>query len=151
MLRIGELVLRTGVAAPTLRSWERRHGLVPSRRTAGNQRLYPESAVDAVAEVQRARASGLPLGEIARWQRAGRAPAPTAAPARPAPAPTAGALRCPEQFAAWLDGQVRARELARALKEELVAERVRLVAERGRLTAERERLVAARPVRAVAA
>jgi MerR family transcriptional regulator, light-induced transcriptional regulator len=43
-MRIGELSRRVGVAADTLRVWERRYGLLTPRRTTGNVRLY--SAVD---------------------------------------------------------------------------------------------------------
>ncbi len=133
LLRIGELARRTGVAATTLRTWERRHGLVPSGRTPGNQRLYPVSAVDAVRRVQRLHAEGAPLSEIARATTA--APGATAALTRPAqPVPPVQQQRSQlEQYRARLS--------------QLVAERHALVAERHALVGRRDELVRARPRR----
>lgn len=39
-MKIGQLADRTGVAADTLRAWERRYALLHPRRSSGNQRLY---------------------------------------------------------------------------------------------------------------
>jgi DNA-binding transcriptional MerR regulator len=52
-LRIGEVARRAGVTTATLRAWEARHGLVPSARTAGGQRLYQEADVGRVRAVRR--------------------------------------------------------------------------------------------------
>ena len=51
LLRIGAVSRATGVAVPTLRSWERRYGLPVPARTAGGHRLYPELAVGQVKDV----------------------------------------------------------------------------------------------------
>lgn len=66
LMRIGELARRTGVTTATLRAWDRRHGLVPSVRTAGNQRLYPVAAVAAVLRVRDLNTAGTPLSEVRR-------------------------------------------------------------------------------------
>jgi DNA-binding transcriptional MerR regulator len=52
-LRIGEVARRAGVTTATLRAWEARHGLLPSARTAGGQRLYREEDVGRVQAVRR--------------------------------------------------------------------------------------------------
>lgn len=41
-LTVGAAARRLGIAAPTLRSWERRYGLSPSRRSAGGHRRYSQ-------------------------------------------------------------------------------------------------------------
>ncbi|MGB2850775.1 MAG: MerR family transcriptional regulator, partial [Solirubrobacterales bacterium] len=41
-IRIGELARRAGLPAATLRSWERRYGIVSPGRTEGGYRLYTE-------------------------------------------------------------------------------------------------------------
>jgi len=61
LLTIGELAERTGVAAATLRSWERRHGFPVPARLAGGHRRYDAQQVALVAEVARLRRSGLPV------------------------------------------------------------------------------------------
>jgi DICT domain-containing protein len=79
MLTIGELAFRTGVQAGTLRMWESRHGFPRAERLPSGHRRYPDSEVDLVLEVVRARESGLSLA--AAIQRAvqsdGGAPAPS--------------------------------------------------------------------------
>jgi DNA-binding transcriptional MerR regulator len=52
-LRIGEVARRAGVTTATLRAWEARHGLLPSARTAGGQRLYEEADVGRLQAVRR--------------------------------------------------------------------------------------------------
>ena len=51
-LRIGEVARRAGVTTATLRAWEVRYGLLPSARTAGGHRLYPEADVGRVQAVR---------------------------------------------------------------------------------------------------
>src|SRR3954468_1327489 len=64
-LRIHGMVELTGVAAPTLRAWERRYGVPEPARTASAYRLY---SADDVAEVARMRdlcASGVAAAQAA--------------------------------------------------------------------------------------
>jgi MerR family transcriptional regulator, light-induced transcriptional regulator len=58
-IRIGELARRTGVAAPLLRAWERRYGLLRPERTAGGARAYGPDDERRVAEMTRRRAEGM--------------------------------------------------------------------------------------------
>ncbi len=47
LLPIGEVARRAGVTVPTVRAWERA-GKLNSVRTPGNQRRFPEPAVEAL-------------------------------------------------------------------------------------------------------
>jgi MerR-like DNA binding protein len=60
-LRIGDLVGRTGVAEPTLRMWERRHGFPGPTRTPSGHRRYTEDHVDQILCVLAGRMAGLSL------------------------------------------------------------------------------------------
>ena len=66
LLTISDLSERTGVPAPTLRSWEARYGFPTPVRLAGGHRRYAEPDVAAVQEVLRHRASGLALEAAVR-------------------------------------------------------------------------------------
>lgn len=63
MLTIGELSRRSGVAASTLRFYERQ-GLISSHRTAGNQRRYDDNALRRVAFVRASQRVGMTLAQI---------------------------------------------------------------------------------------
>jgi DICT domain-containing protein len=65
-LSISDLADRTGVAVPTLRSWEARSGFPDPQRMPGGHRRYAEDDVLAVQEVLRHRDSGLPLAAAVR-------------------------------------------------------------------------------------
>ncbi|MBV8296201.1 MAG: PAS domain S-box protein, partial [Acidimicrobiia bacterium] len=60
-MRIGELARRTGIAAGTLRAWERRFGLLSPVRSGGGQRRYQEADVERVLVVRRLIGEGLTL------------------------------------------------------------------------------------------
>jgi MerR family transcriptional regulator, light-induced transcriptional regulator len=60
-LSIRQLAERTGIPAPTLRSWEARHGFPQPRRQSGGHRRYDEGDVALVEEVLRLRDSGLSM------------------------------------------------------------------------------------------
>ncbi|MCD0451238.1 redox-sensitive transcriptional activator SoxR [Actinocorallia sp. API 0066] len=62
-LTIGELAERSGVAASTLRFYER-EGLIHSRRTTGNQRRYTRETLRRVAFVRLAQRVGVSLAAI---------------------------------------------------------------------------------------
>lgn len=76
-LLIGEVSRRTGVAAPTIRYYERL-GLLPApQRSASGYRRYSESTVEALAFIRKAQALGFSLDEIAevlKLTRAGQRP-----------------------------------------------------------------------------
>lgn len=50
---VGELAELVGIAAPTLRTWDRRYGIGPSFRTEGGHRRYTIVDVDRVATMAR--------------------------------------------------------------------------------------------------
>ena len=49
MYTIKQAALRTGVAIPTIRAWERRYGVVTPARTTAGYRLYDEDAIERLA------------------------------------------------------------------------------------------------------
>lgn len=64
MLTIGKLGDAAGVKVPTIRYYEQ-IGLLPEPdRSAGNQRLYGQSALDRLAFIRHARELGFPLDAI---------------------------------------------------------------------------------------
>lgn len=64
MLTIGKLGEAAGVKVPTIRYYEQ-IGLLPTpERSAGNQRLYGQSAQDRLAFIRHARDLGFPLDAI---------------------------------------------------------------------------------------
>lgn len=64
-LTVGAAARRLGIAAPTLRSWERRYGLSPSTRSAGGHRRYsPEDLAKLRAMVTMVN-QGVPTAEAA--------------------------------------------------------------------------------------
>ncbi len=63
-LRIGELSKRTGTNNETLRFYETRGLLEEPRRSPAGYRLYPESAVEKVSFIVRAKRMGFSLKEI---------------------------------------------------------------------------------------
>lgn len=48
---IGDVSQQTGVAAVTLRAWERRHGLVKPQRTPKGHRLYTQADIDEINQI----------------------------------------------------------------------------------------------------
>jgi MerR family transcriptional regulator, light-induced transcriptional regulator len=78
MLTIGELGARTGVQPGTLRMWESRHGFPRAERLPSGHRRYPDTEVERVLEVVRAREAGLSLA--AAIERASEDEASPAAP-----------------------------------------------------------------------
>jgi MerR family redox-sensitive transcriptional activator SoxR len=78
MLTIGEFARRSGVAASTLRFYERQ-GLISSHRTASNQRRYDDNALRRVAFIRASQRAGIALaqiGEVLAFLPAGMAPTP---------------------------------------------------------------------------
>jgi DNA-binding transcriptional MerR regulator len=62
---VGVVAERLGIAAPTLRSWDRRHGVGPSVRTSGNHRRYTELDIRRVQLMARLTAQGVPAQSAA--------------------------------------------------------------------------------------
>lgn len=60
-LSIREVAQRTGVAEPTLRTWEQRHGFPAPARLPSGHRRYSEADVEAIAAVEADRRAGVPL------------------------------------------------------------------------------------------
>lgn len=64
-LRVSQLAERAGVAASTVRFYERAGLLSPARRAANGYRVFDESALDELAFVSRAKGIGMTLEDIA--------------------------------------------------------------------------------------
>lgn len=62
-MRIGELAVRTGVNAATLRAWERRYGLLRPTRTDGGHRVYGNEDVARVRAVLALANAGVRVSE----------------------------------------------------------------------------------------
>lgn len=60
-LSIGDVAERTGVAVPTLRMWEQRHGFPQAERLPSGHRRYRAEDVDLVRQVLRRREGGMRL------------------------------------------------------------------------------------------
>ncbi|MET1037031.1 MAG: MerR family transcriptional regulator [Aeromicrobium sp.] len=63
---VGSVAARLGIAASTLRTWERRYDVGPSRRTAGGHRRYSETDINRVILTQLLIARGAPARDAAR-------------------------------------------------------------------------------------
>ncbi|ONI70210.1 hypothetical protein BWI15_26105 [Kribbella sp. ALI-6-A] len=64
-LTVGAAARRLGIAAPTLRSWERRYGLRPSARSAGGHRRYDAHDLARLRAMLRLVEQGVPTAEAA--------------------------------------------------------------------------------------
>lgn len=62
---VGALSAMLGIAAPTLRTWERRYGVGPTFRTSGGHRRYTIVDADRVATMARLIESGVAASEAA--------------------------------------------------------------------------------------
>lgn len=66
---VGAVADRLGIAASTLRTWERRYGVGPSHRTQGGHRRYTERDIDRVELLRRLVARGVSAQDAARVAR----------------------------------------------------------------------------------
>lgn len=66
-LPVASVARRLGVAPSTLRTWDRRYGLGPSRHTDGRHRRYGSSDIGRLELMQRALLSGASTAEAARF------------------------------------------------------------------------------------
>jgi len=62
---VGAVATRLGIAGPTLRTWDRRYGLGPSRRTDGGHRRYTDTDVARLALMSRLTDEGVPAAQAA--------------------------------------------------------------------------------------
>ncbi|MBX2859228.1 MAG: MerR family transcriptional regulator [Cellvibrionaceae bacterium] len=91
-ISIGAAARLTGINANTLRMWERRYQLGPSKRSSGGQREYSTTDIDHLRLIKKLLDQGLRIGDIARLSSktlAGLlldAGVPTTEPQREAPA-----------------------------------------------------------------
>ncbi|MFA1549292.1 MerR family transcriptional regulator [Actinomadura chokoriensis] len=65
-LSVGAVAQRLGVAASTLRTWDRRYGIGPTRRSTGAHRRYTPADIARLEVMHRLLLSGAPPGEAAR-------------------------------------------------------------------------------------
>src|SRR3954468_14916809 len=66
-LPVASVARRLGVAPSTLRTWDRRYGLGPSRHTDGRHRRYGSSDIGRLELMQRALLRGASTAEAARY------------------------------------------------------------------------------------
>ena len=88
----------TGVAATTLRAWERRYKLLTPQRTAKGHRLYSQADVDLVKGVVARLQSGMSISEAVRQQRQPGEPSQTSESASQWPTFQRRMLHAVEQF-----------------------------------------------------
>src|SRR5215217_3012034 len=59
----------TGLAADTLRAWERRYGLPTPNRTAGGHRLYSQRDIETIKWLMKRQAEGLSISHaVVMWK-----------------------------------------------------------------------------------
>ncbi|MDT4962807.1 MAG: MerR family transcriptional regulator, light-induced transcriptional regulator [Pseudonocardiales bacterium] len=104
-LSVTDVAERVGVAAATLRAWERRYGIGPSARTTGGHRRYSNADVAALQRLQRLIRAGMPTGSAAllAFDMIGRDDSGGAVTAPDAAAAIAHGDRLTERFAAAVD------------------------------------------------
>ncbi|MEQ6901631.1 DICT sensory domain-containing protein [Nocardioides sp. YIM 152588] len=81
-LSIGEVAERSGVAVPTLRMWEQRHGFPQASRLPSGHRRYTEADVALVRQVLRHRDAGMRLDTAIAETVRGASPQPASVYAR---------------------------------------------------------------------
>ncbi|MGY0489994.1 MerR family transcriptional regulator [Streptomyces sp. WG-D5] len=74
-LTSGTVARRLGVSPTTLRSWDRRYGLGPARRSEGRHRRWSPEDVAMLEAMCRLTSQGVPPGEAARLAKSGTHPA----------------------------------------------------------------------------
>src|SRR5512134_3318763 len=83
----------TGIAADTLRAWERRYGLPMPQRSAGGHRLYSQRDIETIKWLMKRQAEGLSISRaVDLWnERLASGTDPLAAPIPPAILPASSA------------------------------------------------------------
>nr|BFE87054.1 hypothetical protein GCM10020093_096550 [Planobispora longispora] len=85
---IGAVARRLGVPAPTLRTWNLRYGVGPSRRSPGGHRRYDSGDLWRLEEMNRLIKTGVPAADAARQVLRARPAGAADAPAEAAVAAT---------------------------------------------------------------
>ncbi len=107
---VGTVARRLGVAASTLRTWNRRYGIGAQELSPGRHRRYTAEDITRLEQMQKLILRGVAPADAARAALAGPvAPAPAPGPARPGPGHGAGGQRL-----ALPGASAAARGLARA-------------------------------------
>jgi DNA-binding transcriptional MerR regulator len=70
-VNISEVCQQTGVAAVTLRAWERRYGLIKPSRTPKGHRLYSEANIEQIRQIVRWLNRGVAISKVAGLLTAG--------------------------------------------------------------------------------
>jgi len=86
LFTINQAARLTGIREATLRTWERRYGVVAPRRTPSGYRLYSDEAIAVLTTMRRLVDAGWSSAEAARAIREGDVPVSRPVPA-PGPAP----------------------------------------------------------------
>ena len=110
-LSAGEAARRIGVAITTIRTWDRRYGLGPSRREPGRHRRYSEHDMARLELMRRLTVDGVAPAEAARISKATRDPTgqlplsdmPRPSRSSPRPAPALGTAKGLRRAALALD------------------------------------------------
>jgi DNA-binding transcriptional MerR regulator len=112
---------RLGVAPSTLRTWDRRYGLGPSRHTGGKHRRYGASDISRLEVMQRALLRGASTAEAARYAleaSVAKAVEPEKPPrAEPVEVPDRSVARRLRTAALTMDGVAAQRVLAEAIED----------------------------------
>jgi len=78
-VNIGEIAVRTGLPAKTIRYYEGMGLIAPPRRSGGNYRVYDDRDLETLLFIQQARQLGFPIKEVAGllqlWRDQGRSSA----------------------------------------------------------------------------
>ncbi|MFC4534108.1 MerR family transcriptional regulator [Sphaerisporangium dianthi] len=88
---IGAVAKRIGVPVPTLRTWNMRYGIGPSRRSPGGHRRYDDADLRRLEEMNRLIHAGVAPADAARQALRPRPPAGPEAPLAPVVRPAAAA------------------------------------------------------------
>ena len=73
-VNIGEVCQQTGVAAVTLRAWERRYGIIKPKRTPKGHRLYTQDNVEEINQIVNWLNRGVAISKVAELLIAGEVP-----------------------------------------------------------------------------
>ena len=71
-VNIGEVCQQTGVAAVTLRAWERRYGIIKPKRTPKGHRLYTPANIEEIKQIVNWLNRGVAISKVAELIIAGK-------------------------------------------------------------------------------
>lgn len=73
-VNISEVCQQTGVAAVTLRAWERRYGIIKPKRTPKGHRLYTQANIEEIKQIVNWLNRGVAISKVAELLIAGESP-----------------------------------------------------------------------------